>query len=318
MGGQANVDVVLEPVPPPADRPPDPVWGLDVGAEIDPSLVVLGHLGGGSRYEVFHAWDRTLFTQVAVKVIRPNRVDDDRALGGFEREVAIAERLQHPNLVRLLRWEPSPPRPYMVFEFITAQTLGDHLADEGEVSIPETCLLGIRMLSALHYLHSRSILHLDIKPDNLTMGDPPRLLDLSLARSFAGPLKMRHTIGTPVYMPPEQCDHGYVTPQSDFFSLGATLYEGLTGIQAFSTGDPNTKVRTEEYPQLVEEAQPISDTGTAVPRRLERAIMSCLEKDPRKRPRSAIDLAVELEAVLEELDVEELLAWPKGTRVRPT
>lgn len=81
----------------------------------------------------------------------------------------------------------------MVFECITAQTLGDHLADEGEVSVPKTCLLGIRMLSALHYLHSRSVLHLEIKPDNLTMGDPPRLLDLSLARSFAGPLKMRHT-----------------------------------------------------------------------------------------------------------------------------
>lgn len=309
-------DPELDPTPQ-ADRPPDPSWELAIGAEIDPSLVVIGHLGGGSRYEVFHAWDRTLFCQVAVKVVRPNRVEDDRALAGFEREVAIAERLAHPNLVRLLRWEPRPPRPYMVFEYITAQTLAAHLADEGEVSVPETCLLGIRMLSALHYLHSRSVLHLDVKPDNLTMGDPPRLLDLSLARTFAGPLKMRHTIGTPVYMPPEQCDHGYVTPQSDLFSLGATLYEGLTGIQAFSTGEPDATVRADEYPQLVEEAQPISDTGTPVPRRLEHAILSCLEKDPKRRPRSAIDLAIELEAVLEELNVEELQAWPKGTRVRP-
>jgi len=208
-------------------------WRLSSGKEIDRSLVVIGSLGGGSRYEVFRAWDRELFCQVAVKVMRPHRVQEDRVMDGFEREISIASRLQHPNLVRLLRWSAASPRPYMVLEYVTAQTVAGHLESVGEVSIPEACLLGIRMLSALHYMHSKHVLHLDMKPDNVTMGDPPRLLDFSLAQAFSGPVKLRHTMGTAAYMPPEQFMHGEVTPQSDLFGMGATLYEALSGMRPF-------------------------------------------------------------------------------------
>lgn len=149
-------------------------WELRRGQEIDPSLVVLDPLGGGSRYEVFAAWDRLLFCKVAVKVVRPDRLDSERSLSRVELEAAIAARLTHPNLVRFLRWNPALPRPYLVFEYIGAQTVADHLDEVGPVSVPETCLLGIRMLSALHYLHGVSVLHLDVKPSNLTMGDAPR------------------------------------------------------------------------------------------------------------------------------------------------
>ena len=107
-------------------------WDLGAGHEIDRSLVVIGALGGGSRYEVFRAWDRELFCQVAVKVMRPHRVKEDRVMDGFEREVGIASRLQHPNLVRLLRWSAAPPRPYMVLEYVTAQTVAAHLESIGE------------------------------------------------------------------------------------------------------------------------------------------------------------------------------------------
>lgn len=300
-----------------AERPGDlePSWEIQRGGEIDPTLVVIGTLGGGSRYEVLRAWDRTLFCEVAVKVIRPNRVADDRALEGFDREVAITQRLVHPNLVRLLRWSAVPPRPYIVLEYITAQTLADHLADIGPVSVPEICLLGVRLCSALHHLHQHNVLHLDVKPDNLTLGDPPRLLDLGLARSAAGPLKLRSSLGTPAYMPREQCSHGYATPQSDLFSLGATLYEGVSGMQPFSEGDSDSKVREERYPQLVEEAEPLHEVAE-VPHALSQIVMSCLQHDPRRRPRSAADLAIALHSVLEDMKIEELYAWPKGLRVQ--
>jgi eukaryotic-like serine/threonine-protein kinase len=111
-------------------------WNLPSGGEIDESLVVIELLGGGTRYEVFRAWDRVLFCEVAAKVIRPHRVAEDRVVDGFLRETSIASRLQHPNLVRLLRWNAAPPRPYMVLEYITAQTVAKHLDDVGVVSIP--------------------------------------------------------------------------------------------------------------------------------------------------------------------------------------
>jgi len=290
-------------------------WDLAAGHEIDRSLVVIGALGGGSRYEVFRAWDRELFCQVAVKVMRPHRVTEDRVMDGFEREVGIASPPQHPNLVRLLRWSAAPPRPYMVLEYVSAQTVAAHLENIGEVSIPETCLLGIRMLSALHHMHFNHVLHLDVKPDNVTMGDPPRLLDFSLAQPFSGPVKLRHTMGTAAYMPPEQFMHGEVSPQSDLFAFGATLYEALTGMRPFPEGDETAIDKATIYPQLVEDPQPLHEI-IDLPEVLERIVMSCLAREPARRPRTAIETALVLETVLESLRTEELYAWPKGLRVR--
>src|SRR5207247_10514714 len=113
-------------------------WDLTAGHEIDRSLVVIGTLGGGSRYEVFRAWDRELFCQVAVKVMRPHRVKEDRVMDGFEREVGIASRLQHPNLVLLLRWSAAPPRPHMDPAYVTAPTVAAHPESLRAALLPET------------------------------------------------------------------------------------------------------------------------------------------------------------------------------------
>ena len=306
----------LEEELPPAREDRLPRWDLKRGQEIDPSLVVIDPLGLGSRYEAYRAWDRLLFCEVAVKVVRPHRVSDDRAIEGFERETSIGMRLAHPYLVRFLRWSPKGPRPYLVMEYVSASTLGTHLEEVGPVSIPEICLLGIRMAGALHHMHANNTLHLDVKPHNVTMGDPPKLLDLSLARSFAGTLKLRHTLGTRQFMPPEQCEHGDATPQSDLFSLGATLYDGVSESLPYPEGDESAEERTKRYPQLEIEALPLSQV-VDVPRGLEQVIMACLQRDPARRPRAAMDIAVSLQNVLEGLGLKELFAWPKGVRVRP-
>lgn len=296
---------------------PEPAsWGLHKGAEIDPTLVMLEPLGGGSRYEVVAAWDRELFCKVAVKVMRPDRVDNERSLASFEREAMMAEGLRHPNLVRLLRWNAKLPRPYIVLEHISAPSLTDLLDEVGAVSLPEIVLLAIRMLSALHYLHERSLLHLDVKPGNITTGDPPRLLDLSIARFAPGPLLLRHAIGTPIYMAPEQCRCEHVTPATDIFGLGATLYESFSGMAPFRAGDENAPTNEERYPQLVERPEPLREMIPEVPALLDEFVMSCLAPDPRRRPRSAVDAAVILHRVLEGMGDPELLAWPKGVRVR--
>lgn len=290
-------------------------WGLRRGDEIDPSLVVIEPLGGGSRYEVLAAWDRQLFCKAAVKVLRPDRVDSERSLASFEREAMMADGLRHPNLVRLLRWSPALPRPYIVLEHIGAPTLSDLLARVGNVSVPEILLLAIRMLSALHYLHSRSLLHLDVKPSNITTGDPPRLLDLSIARFAPGPLKLRNAIGTAAYMSPEQCLRGHAMPATDLFGLGVTLYEAVSGMRPFSEGEEDAEEREARYPQLVEEPAPLRQLVAELPPLLEEFVMACLDRDPARRPRSAVEAAVVLHRILEGFGHEELLAWPRGLRV---
>src|SRR5437764_7370633 len=167
----------------------------------------------------------------------------------------------------------------MVVEYVSARTGAGHVASVGKVSSPEVCLLGIRMLSALHYMHSKHVLHLDVKPDNVTMGDPPRLLDFSLAQAFSGPVKLRHTMGTAAYMPPEQFMHGEVTPQSDLFGMGATLYEALTGMRPFPEGDEAAIDKATAFPQLVEDPPPLPEI-IDLPPLLERDVMTCLAREP--------------------------------------
>jgi serine/threonine-protein kinase len=171
------------------------------------------------------------------------------------------------------------------------------------------------MSSALHHMHTNDVLHLDVKPENVTMGDPPRLLDLSLARTVAGPMRLRHAVGTAGYMAPEQCEHGLVTPQTDLFALGATLYEGASAMRPFPEGNRESEVRAERFPQLEFDAPPL-DEVESVPRSLSQIVAACLHRDPARRPRSAIDVAMALHGVLEGFALKELFAWPKGLRIR--
>src|SRR5712691_4842934 len=244
-------------------------WNFRPNDEIDEDLVAISHLGGGERYEVFEAWDRRLFTRVAAKVLRPDRVTEDRALSALRREGGIGSRLNHPNLVRVLRWTDAGPRPHLVLELVTARSVEDHLEDIGPVRVPETCLLGIRVLAALQYMHTEGFLHLDVKPANVTMGDPPRLLDLSLARDGIK-LRLDRAVGTRAYMSPEQCRRETLTPATDLFGVGATLYEALTATQPFSEGvEDGAADLTARYPQLTEEPLPLRELAPEIPRQLE-------------------------------------------------
>jgi serine/threonine protein kinase len=84
-------------------------------------------------------------------------------------------------------------------------------------------------------------------------------LDLTLARTFSGPLKMQTHVATKEYMPPEQCEYGEVTPQSDLFSLGATQYEGVSRMRPFPEGDDESELRADQYPQIEYDALPLSE-----------------------------------------------------------
>jgi len=281
-------------------------WRFGPNDEITADLVVIRDLGGGDRYEVFEAWDKALSTSVAAKVLRPHKVFENRARAAFKREAEIASRLSHPNLIRLIRWSDAPPHPHLVFELVPATSVEDHLEDVGPVRVPETCVLGIRMLAALEYMHGEHVLHLDVKPANVTMGDPPRLLDLSLARPGAT-MRLDREVGTPAYMAPEQCRRGTLTQRTDLFGLGATMYEALTAMQPFSEGDDEAAELETRYPQLVEEAMPLRELRPEIPGALEDVIMRCLAADPARRPGSARDCATALTSVLESIGLRRLL-----------
>ncbi len=293
-----------------ADTQPE-TWGLQAGDEIDTTLVVVRTIGGGARYEVFEAHDRRLDAPVAVKVLRPHRVAEQRSLDALRREAALGERLRHPSLVRHLRWTAEPPRPHLVMELVAAPSVEDHLEDVGPVRVVETCLLGLHMLAALGYMHGQGVLHLDVKPANVTMGDPPRLLDLSLARPAIG-TRLDREVGTPAYMAPEQCRRDVLSVATDVFGLGATLYEALTAMQPFSAGTDDDAADLEaRYPQLWEDPVPVGELRDEIPGSLAALVTSCLARDPRRRPPDTSACAAALGDVLDSLGLAHLRVPPQ-------
>jgi len=269
---------------------------LPVGAEIDADLVVVERLGGGRRYEVYRASDRRAGIDVAVKVLRRALVADRTSREAFAREVTIASGLEHPGLVRLIRWsEDGSPRS--IWEYVGDPSLDVLLDVVGPLPALDVCRIGAHVSAALAYLHDHDILHLDVTPANVATGAGTQLLDLGLARRGARGHALTHPVGTAAYMSPEQCLAGNVDGRSDVFGLGATLYEALSAIAPFGEGDTDDADVVARYPQLAIPPQPLGDLVPGVPRLLADLLESCLSLDPDLRPSSARELEAGLRRV---------------------
>ncbi len=262
-------------------------WNFDDGASIAPGRTVIEPLGGGNRYEVFLVWDEKLYAAVVAKVLRPDRVDDERALAGLRREAELLDRLAHPVLVRGFGAVLDGPHPHILLEDLEAPTLRRLIKKHGSLPLEQLLPLALHIAAVLHYLAGERVIHFDVKPSNILMNAPPRLIDLSLARSFESAAKLGRPIGTHTYVAPEVCDVGAspypIEAAADVWGLGATLYHAMTGEPPFprSPDAATSEDLTERYPQLVIEPDPL---GKHVDPRLESLVMRMLAKDPAERP----------------------------------
>jgi eukaryotic-like serine/threonine-protein kinase len=270
-------------------------WELSEGDEIAPGRSVLKLLGGGHDYEVYLVWDDRLFAIMVAKLLRPDRVDDKAALRGLEREAEALARLAHPVLLRGFDAVLDGRYPHVLVEHLEGPTLRRLIRRAGPLPAQQVLPLALHVASAVHYLASEDMLHLDIKPDNIVMGIPPRLIDLSLVRTLERARRISRWIGTRAYMPPEQCapgEAGEIGPWSDVWGLGATLYHAIAGKPPFSRGSADDDAPLERrFPQLVEEVRPWPVTVRPA---LAEAVLACLRKETAERP-SAAELALALQ-----------------------
>jgi serine/threonine-protein kinase len=253
-------------------------WGFEPGTVVDEGRIAVRLLGGGDRYEAWLGWDDHLYTSVVLKMLRPDQVADRRARRNIEREAATLAGLAHPNIVRCFGARLDGARPYLVLEFLAGPRLSTLLRRYGPLTEEQIVPLAIEVGSALAYLHHEGLVHLDVKPQNLIMGAPPRLIDLSIARLITDLPSIRGPVGTDAYMAPEQCTREGLAnagPATDVWGLGATLYEAANGYRPFRprTGD-------EPHPQLSEQPLPFHPRVPAV---LRDAIASCLQPEPAQR-----------------------------------
>lgn len=272
-------------------------WRLREGDLLTPDLTVARLLGGGAAYEAYLAFDEVTYSPVVVKVLRPAQVADGSSLRGLRREVRALHEVNHPVVVRGLRHDLDGARPHVVLELVDGPRLSTLVRRYGPLEPSQYLPLAIDVAAALHYLRRIGYVHLDIKPSNVIMGSPARLIDLSVARTLDEAAALTSPIGTDAYMAPEQCappGTGVPGPASDVWGLGATLFHAVAGRPPFREGDPDARRLADRFPQLEEPPHPLPD---GVPGPVAKAVQAALEPRPGDRPTPA-EVAEALEPVL--------------------
>ncbi|MCW3010369.1 MAG: protein kinase [Solirubrobacterales bacterium] len=278
-------------------------WGFEEGHEIAPERTIVGHLGGGSEFDVYLVWDDLRLTVLVAKLLRPHLVDDPDALRRLRREALALERLSHPIVLRSFDAVLDGPLPHLLLEHLEGWTLRRILRRGGPLGLEQVLPLALHVASALHYLAREGWVHLDVKPDNIIMGLPPRLIDLSVARPLEEAARLRSALGTDAYMAPEQCDpqrfEAAVGTPADVWGLGATLHHAVTGEVPFErapqdAGSSDLHVR---FPQLHREPGKLP-RGT--PPELAQLLAATMHPDPGQRPTAAA-VALALEPLVESL-----------------
>lgn len=262
-------------------------WEFEEGEEICPGRIVLKPIGGGSRYEVCLVWDEALYALGVAKVLRPDQAENEKALRDLEREVEALGALAHPTLVRSFDAELSGPKPHVLIEHLEGPSLRRLIKRDGAIPIEQLLPLAAHVAGALQYMAQSGYVHLDVKPDNIVMGLPPRLIDLSIARTLERAGRTDGPLGTDPYMAPEQCAPreqaaAPIGPATDAWGLGATLFHAIGGEKPFRRG--TGEGGPERFPQLVEEPRPLPEW---VPRELSGLILEMLDRDPAGRPSCA-------------------------------
>jgi eukaryotic-like serine/threonine-protein kinase len=257
---------------------------------------ILELVGEGAMGVVYKARDSVLDRTVAVKVMNEAIARSDELRTRFLREAQAAASLQHPNVVSIYDLGEVDGHLYIAMEFVQGADLEALMLAHEPLSLQEKLDVIIDVLTGLAFAHKRGIVHRDIKPANIRIAEDGRakLMDFGVAHLTSSNLtNTGASLGTPVYMSPEQITGGKATPATDVFAVGAVLYELLTGCKPF---DSNT-LQGLFYKILTEKPKPLRDAMPGLPSALDHIVEKAMAKDAPQRYQSALDMANDLSGV---------------------
>lgn len=260
---------------------------------------LIDELGKGGFATVYRALQPTLNRHVAIKVLHPEFIRDERALARFKREALAVARLAHPNIVAVYDYGEHDGRAYLVMEYVSGDTLKVRL---GKPVSNELALGVIKAVgAALDYAHSKGLIHRDIKPGNILFTEDDRIVlsDFGIVRLADDESDLtRGVIGTPQYMSPEQALGREVDARSDLYSLGVVLFELLTGRVPFK-GENAISTLSMHATVPVPSARSLNENVTEA---VDRVVQKSLAKAPEQRYGSCHELADALAAAFAEAE----------------
>ncbi|CAN5754205.1 hypothetical protein BH23ACT12_BH23ACT12_19070 [soil metagenome] len=248
----------------------------------------------GGMATVFKGTDLTLGRTVAIKVLSDDLAQDPSFVTRFRLEAQAAASLTHPNIVAVYDTGSDGETHYIVMEYLEGRTLHQILNEDGTVPPEEVASIGANVAQALAEAHEKGIVHRDVKPGNIMIGrnGAAKVMDFGIAKAAtAGNLtQVGSILGTVAYLSPEQARGEPVDGRSDIYSLGALLYQMLTG---------SLPLKGDTYAEMVhklnnQDPSPPSDTNPAIPKKLDAVIMRSLAKDPADRYQTGTEMATDL------------------------
>jgi eukaryotic-like serine/threonine-protein kinase len=284
----------------PDSNSPSPAPDADLSGRRLGDFHLLRRLGRGAMAEVYLAEQERLKRRVAVKILKPELAGDRTYLQRFEIEAQAAASLIHANIVQIYEVGCLDGLHYIAQEYVQGQNLRDYISRHGPPDLPHALSIMRQVASALAKAAEQGVVHRDVKPENimLTASGEVKVADFGLAR-VTGPgvandlTQIGITLGTPLYMSPEQVEGKSLDPRSDIYSLGVTCYHMLAGAPPFS-GDTALVVAVQH---LKKSPQPLETLRPDLPPALCRIVHQMLAKDPSRRFTSARDLLRELRRV---------------------
>jgi serine/threonine protein kinase len=274
--------------PPPTDKVPVP--------EIIGGYRLLRRLGEGGMGSVYEAEEAATGSRVALKVIAPQYAAAGEAVERFRQEGRVARLVHHPRCVCVHKADQENGLPYIVMELMPGKTLQDLVAEKGPLPVADGVAKALDVIEGLAAAHRLGIIHRDIKPSNCFLDQQGRVKvgDFGLCKSLSSTVQLTRTgafLGTPLYASPEQVRAEPLDPQTDVYSVAATLFFLLAGRAPHQTGDPVSTMAS----IVCDDAPSLRGLRPEVPAALDQVVLRGLQRDRERRWQNMDEFRVALQ-----------------------